>query len=703
MHPLFEQVLFKKDLSLAGEVFNVKNEEIEQDLSSIIQCLTNIVNREQYLYQHSEQSVVEIVLTRITSAIRETKSLDRNYESLIELLETCLKFNLQTTGNNDPPHSKIASDILSCIFMNNLNETIMKKAVPISIKFLDKKNNEIIRNLSSYLALAAIDYNGIIVESAPLIIKSILNGNKLLIRLLPQIYVKNSEPFDDYLADILNLISVLDPQQRSDLLSLASLSVQGTSRISELVETLCSNLNIISIAEIGPVLKTVAERDARYLVPYIRAIYQTVDTDDEAQILQVAELLTVVALSSGRDAAEVCTKCLVDALESCRSTQTLVLVRNLKEIAEKYPTVVHDHLDTVNSTCLHNAISHTALDQLKEICSRRRSACIQTDAVTVISVDDSSNCDCKPPLTASSSGISQAKNVATSTPNLEEEYEKASISVSKVQMTSPGTSTLVTVSKMHQPEPSYSTIQVRRDYVPPSLENAIPYRDAVQHFCEKHKDKIRQFIEHILARMPIPCKANVEEKLGGKRVVRLHISCSAKTDDCLYRDSFLTFSTRHPKLWIHIMLLAVQASSEHALAQHDDAVASLKKCWDVLDSGTSFVRVATSSFPNRRDQDWLVEELRDCRVLDMFEFDAARRHWGCFMCTVPNKFEKLLRDGDPAMEGNLKEKRGKWKVLKRWKTRYFTLSGGSIIFSSKRNSVYQYLILIYDIDLFLYN
>lgn len=70
MHPLFEQVLLKKDLSLAGEVFNVKDKEIEEDISSIIHCLKDIVNREQYLYQHNEQSVVEIVLTKITSAIR---------------------------------------------------------------------------------------------------------------------------------------------------------------------------------------------------------------------------------------------------------------------------------------------------------------------------------------------------------------------------------------------------------------------------------------------------------------------------------------------------------------------------------------------------------------------------------------------------------------------------------------------------------
>ena len=33
--------------------------------------------------------------------------------------------------------------------------------------------------------------------------------------------------------------------------------------------------------------------------------------------------------------------------------------------------------------------------------------------------------------------------------------------------------------------------------------------------------------------------------------------------------------------------------------------------------------------------------------------------------------------------GQLKEKKGRWKFFKRWKTRYFTLSGATITFSKK--------------------
>ena len=45
--------------------------------------------------------------------------------------------------------------------------------------------------------------------------------------------------------------------------------------------------------------------------------------------------------------------------------------------------------------------------------------------------------------------------------------------------------------------------------------------------------------------------------------------------------------------------------------------------------------------------------------------------------------DDLLRDGSPVMEGQLKEKKGRWKFLKRWKTRYFTLSGAAITYNKK--------------------
>lgn len=65
----------------------------------------------------NDQAVVEICITRITTAIRETSSIERHSAALVGLWESCLEHNLapQGGGAEDTPHAKIASDITSCI------------------------------------------------------------------------------------------------------------------------------------------------------------------------------------------------------------------------------------------------------------------------------------------------------------------------------------------------------------------------------------------------------------------------------------------------------------------------------------------------------------------------------------------------------------------------------------------------------------
>ena len=43
--------------------------------------------------------------------------------------------------------------------------------------------------------------------------------------------------------------------------------------------------------------------------------------------------------------------------------------------------------------------------------------------------------------------------------------------------------------------------------------HAIPFRDAVQQFCEKHMDKIKAYMELVIVKLPIPIKAKMEGKL----------------------------------------------------------------------------------------------------------------------------------------------------------------------------------------------
>jgi oligoribonuclease (3'-5' exoribonuclease) len=85
----------------------------------VLPAIRDIVSAPDFPTNHNDQSLVEICITRLTSAIRETRTIEHHADALVALLETCLNYNLRpVNGGPDPPHAKIASDVMSCIFLN---------------------------------------------------------------------------------------------------------------------------------------------------------------------------------------------------------------------------------------------------------------------------------------------------------------------------------------------------------------------------------------------------------------------------------------------------------------------------------------------------------------------------------------------------------------------------------------------------------
>lgn len=94
-----------------------------------------------------------------------------------------------------------------------------------------------------------------------------------------------------------------------------------------------------------------------------------------------------------------------------------------------------------------------------------------------------------------------------------------------------------------------------------------------------------------------------------------------------------------------------------------------------------------SAFPSTKDQDSLMHELQQDRFFDVFEFNAPAGTWNCFLCNHPERAPGFMQENHPLMEGQLKEKRNKWLIFRRWRTRYFTLSGAHL---SYKESVYPF-------------
>ncbi|KPJ00140.1 Protein melted [Papilio xuthus] len=216
-----------------------------------------------------------------------------------------------------------------------------------------------------------------------------------------------------------------------------------------------------------------------------------------------------------------------------------------------------------------------------------------------------------------------------------------------------------------------------------SVFEPYPMRDTVQHFCEKHLDKIKAYMDNVSLRLPPPAKCTIEERRS-KKQARLQFACGRRGPHCLYARAAFSMRTRAPRVWIHLMFLALQARHAAALSSRDPTVASLKHCWDILKcENKTFLTLVTGAFPAAKEQEMLVAELRAAGFFDVFELSGAppaptaptHATWGCFLCTRPERAVGFLAAETPVIEGQLKEKKGRWRLFRRWRTRYFTLSG----------------------------
>ncbi|XP_072789566.1 ventricular zone-expressed PH domain-containing protein homolog 1 isoform X5 [Taeniopygia guttata] len=221
MHHLFGLVLAQKDLSRAGDLFSLEDAEIEGSLSEALEQIRIISSAADYQTNDNDQAVVEICITRITTAIRETASIEKHGKALVALWESCLEHNLKPSGKDeDAPHAKIASDIMSCILQNYNRPPVMALAVPVAVKFLQRGNKELCRNMSSYLSLAAIAKAELLAEHTETIVRSILQGNSMLLRVLPALYEKQPRPIHARLRELVAPMAQLDPPEQLHLLRL---------------------------------------------------------------------------------------------------------------------------------------------------------------------------------------------------------------------------------------------------------------------------------------------------------------------------------------------------------------------------------------------------------------------------------------------------------------------------------------------------
>jgi hypothetical protein len=219
--------------------------------------------------------------------------------------------------------------------------------------------------------------------------------------------------------------------------------------------------------------------------------------------------------------------------------------------------------------------------------------------------------------------------------------------------------------------------------------------DVVKQFVDHRRSKIRKYVKEFTSKYPIPLKCTVEGTKSSKSRMKIYFVCQLREHQyCLHstNEALFVFKTNIPAVWLHLMFLQAEVSSiestNKVLTQESEEFKTLANCWNTLGKdftkNREFVTLVTSAFPTIKEQTQILKELQDAQYFDDFSFNPTLHKWICFACAHPEKVKSLIKSDNsnmPLLEGQLKEKRGKWKFFKRWHTKYFTLSSAALTYS----------------------
>ncbi|XP_061421927.1 ventricular zone-expressed PH domain-containing protein homolog 1 isoform X1 [Lethenteron reissneri] len=305
MHKLFALVLGKRDLSLAGDIFSLDDAEIEDGLSDALEQIKVIVSSPLYLRSDNDQAVVEICITRVTAALRETRSVERHAPSLASLWGACLERALTHAPRGDSPHAKVAADITSCVLQNYGRPAMMRVAVPVAVRFLRRGDAEVSRSMSSVIALAAMGQAPLLGQHVEAVADSVIAGNLALLRVLPQVYEVRPSPLDVRIPALLALLGRLTPSDTQHLHRLLLLVVRRRPEVlSECVPQLLPLLRMAEHSDIAfTLLGELAERAPALLVTSLAVAGAAASSAAAAAAPAEAPAVAAAAAAAGAAAA----------------------------------------------------------------------------------------------------------------------------------------------------------------------------------------------------------------------------------------------------------------------------------------------------------------------------------------------------------------------------------------------------------------
>ncbi|XP_068810214.1 ventricular zone-expressed PH domain-containing protein homolog 1 isoform X4 [Struthio camelus] len=706
MHHLFELVLAQKDLSRAGDLFSLGDAEIEGSLSEALEQIRIISSSADYQTNDNDQAVVEICITRITTAIRETESIEKHGKALVALWESCLEHNLKPSGRDeDTPHAKIASDIMSCILQNYNRPPVMALAVPVAVKFLQRGNKELCRNMSSYLSLAAIAEVNLLADHTDAIVKSVLQGNSMLLRVLPSLYEKQPQPINRYLRELVALMAQLDQAEQHHLLRLFQIVARRKELgvLKECIPFLMRHLGDPNYSDIILSIFTEISRYEPIALAAFLPMLKEVSESFPSLIGQTAKIFGAVGRIH-EEQARVCLMHLVNQLANMEHSFHHVVLLEIKNLTDTFSGILGTQSrDIYRMSNSFTAIAKLLIRQLENDSTSGAGTENDTETESPVPLDDLKSVvnrnEEDEKLQVKIQAFEEKINVESSTPGSVRRSKSLALHAVRMKVVNSDNGqdqengditagisfTEIYISQENDKLPfSVDTEEIhlgnslvshqnidytKSENLPESakekahegstetIKNPVEYQDKLYLHLKENLGKVKAYVMEMGKKIPIPDQCIIEDTVRSC-VAKLFFSCPLKGHYCLYSKSSFTLISRQPPLWIHIMFLFQQSLFAEPLSIESNPVQVLKALWEKTQlKGTHSFENAMiqSTFPHQKDLDHVQMHLEEVRFFDLFGYSEEAGTWQCFMCNNPEKATGSGSDLHPSCNVQIEE------------------------------------------------
>jgi protein melted len=353
---IVHEILCDQDLSRAGNLFTMNNDILLESFPTTLDLLKNIIDNRKYAYNLNEQSLVEIVLTKCISALKETKMIANYYIDLLDIIEICMKYNLNNnrfsfrSNNSDDkqqqqqqqqfittPHANIVSDILSAILLDYLDPSLTIKAVPVCIKLLQHHNikRELLREICSYLNLVASRSPDLLIDHVFHITNAIYRGNTCLSRLLFHLCESNVECIYPITKHLIKCLKTIDSNE--DLINVLKImyiiSLHHVQIVMVHLEDIIEFLNDDKCRDyVLDVMYSIANQMPIALEPYLVLFDHKAPYYDSFKIDKIIGLIG----KSLKGKAEFCTNLLIQRLKSLEKKKINSLLTKQQRTSQRY-------------------------------------------------------------------------------------------------------------------------------------------------------------------------------------------------------------------------------------------------------------------------------------------------------------------------------------------------------------------------------